>query len=113
MYNITIHTHTRNDDDHKKAMSEPPNAIVGGGDDASPDNHDGGLLSAIYQGTKWQVKISINRENVSPPNSDDDDDVMMDEEGEFCLFFYVHKVRILKCCVRRVGGRSDIYIHHL
>ena len=73
-------------------MSES-NAIVGGGGgmtDASPDsdNNDGGLLSAIYQGTKWQVKISINHENVSPPNSDDDDDMMMDEEGEFCSLFF-------------------------
>ena len=94
-------------------MSES-NAIVGGGGgstDASPDsdNNDGGLLSAIYQGTKWQVKISINHENVSPPNSDDD---MMDEdeEGEFCSLFlnrvmYVHEVRILKCCVRGRGGK--------
>ena len=89
-------------------------SIVGGiTDDASPDsdNNDGGLLSAIYQGTKWQVKISINRENVSPPNSDDDDDIMnMDEEGEFCSLFlnrvmYVHEVRILKCCVRGRGGK--------
>ena len=66
-------------------------SIVGGITDASPDsdNNDGGLLSAIYQGTKWQVKISINRENVSPPNSDDDMmDIMMDEEGEFCSYFF-------------------------
>ena len=69
-------------------MSES-NAIVGGGDDSSPNNHDdGGLLSAIYQGTKWQVKISINHENVSPPNSDDDD--MMDEEGEFVCFSFLN-----------------------
>lgn len=65
-------------------MSEPNDVTSTIGDTTAPDNNDG--LSAILPGgNKWQVKISINQTNVSPPNSDVDDDMMMmEEEGEFC-----------------------------
>eukprot|EP00571_Detonula_confervacea_P001265 CAMPEP_0172318422 /NCGR_PEP_ID=MMETSP1058-20130122/34814_1 /TAXON_ID=83371 /ORGANISM="Detonula confervacea, Strain CCMP 353" /LENGTH=1146 /DNA_ID=CAMNT_0013033253 /DNA_START=171 /DNA_END=3611 /DNA_ORIENTATION=+ len=41
-------------------------------------------LSAVtYQGTKWNVRISVNKQNITPPVSaaEDNDDGMMDEDG--------------------------------